>query len=160
GIWGQPRPGSTSGVVDDNYIRESVLDPAAFIAPGFQPQMPSYEGQLDDRAIGAIAAYIRQINGAATPADLAPPGGAAPADTLGTADAPEGGAGDPSAPVGLDEAQQNEHPSRGPPAAPRAPYPWRRPPRRPPRSRRRPTRRATSPSTTTSRSRRASSLGC
>ena len=105
GIWGEPRPGSEEGVVDDNYIRTSIINPNAYITPGYQPQMPSYEGQLDDRAIQAIAAFIRQINGAATPADLAPPtpDGAAAADSLGTADAPEEGEGDPSEPVGFDE---------------------------------------------------------
>jgi cytochrome c oxidase subunit 2 len=103
GIWGQPRPGSESGVVDDNYVRQSVLEPGAYVAPGFQPVMPSYEGQLDDRAVQAVAAYIRQINGAATEADLAPP--TPGADSLGTADAPESGAGDPSEPAGFDTQQ-------------------------------------------------------
>jgi cytochrome c oxidase subunit 2 len=105
GAWGQPRPGSESGVFDDNYVRQSILEPGAYVAPGFQPQMPSYEGQLDDRAIQAVAAYIRQLNGAATPADLAPPGGEAAADSLGTGDAPESGAGDPSEPVGFEQTQ-------------------------------------------------------
>lgn len=100
GSWGQPRPG---GVFDDNYVRQSTMAPGDYIVPGFQPQMPSYEGQLDDRAILALAAYMRQINGAATPADLAPPTPAeAAADSLGTGDAPETGAGDPSEPAGFD----------------------------------------------------------
>lgn len=70
GSWGQPRPGSTSGVFDDAYVRESILAPQAYFAPGFAGgNMPSYEGQLDDAQIASLAAFMRQINGAATAAD-------------------------------------------------------------------------------------------
>lgn len=111
GSWGQPRPGSEEGVFDENYVRQSILQPAAYIVPGFAPQMPSFEGQLNDTQILAIAAYMRKISGVATPADLAPP---TPAEAdAAAAPAPEGGAGDPSQPVGLDNA-----PGTGSPTAP------------------------------------------
>ena len=70
GAWGQPRPGSAAGVFDDAYVSESILAPQAYYAPGFAGgNMPSYEGQLDDAQIAALAAFMRQINGAATAAD-------------------------------------------------------------------------------------------
>jgi cytochrome c oxidase subunit 2 len=73
GIWGQPRPGSAQGTVNDAYLVESVLNPAGYIAPGFQNVMPSFEGLLDSTQVNALAAYIRLINDAATPADTTMP---------------------------------------------------------------------------------------
>ncbi len=34
--------------VDEAYIRESILDPQAKIVRGFQPVMPTFQGQLQD----------------------------------------------------------------------------------------------------------------
>lgn len=89
GNWGQPRPGSDEGVVDSVYVHQSILQPQAYYAPGFEGvNMPSYEGQLTDDEINALAAYMRVLSGAATAADttLAVPSdstaaeGAAPAN--------------------------------------------------------------------------------
>jgi cytochrome c oxidase subunit 2 len=65
-IWGQARPpvnGKTpiSPVVDFNYIRQSILEPAAYIKAGWANQMPSYQGQLSSREILAIATYIMSL---------------------------------------------------------------------------------------------------
>jgi cytochrome c oxidase subunit 2 len=99
GDWGAPRPGSAEGQVDEAYVRESILNPAAYIAPGFQNVMPSFQGVLTDDQINGVVAYIRQLNGVATAADttLASPDstGAGPAATPGA------GPADPSQPVGL-----------------------------------------------------------
>ena len=46
-------------LVDENYIRESILKPQAKIALGYQPVMPTYQGILTDRQIDAIIAYIK-----------------------------------------------------------------------------------------------------
>jgi cytochrome c oxidase subunit 2 len=69
GAWGAPRPGSETGSVDDAYVIQSVLNPNAYMAPGFAGGMPAYEGQLDEDQIRAIAAYMRVLNGAGLPAD-------------------------------------------------------------------------------------------
>ena len=46
--------------VDDNYIRESVLTPRAKVVAGFENvNMPSYQGQLDDKQIAAIIEFIK-----------------------------------------------------------------------------------------------------
>jgi cytochrome c oxidase subunit 2 len=74
GIWNQPRPGSAQGVVNDEYIQESILAPGDYVAPGFQNVMPSFAGILDSTQVNAVAAYIRLINDAATPADTTLPG--------------------------------------------------------------------------------------
>ncbi|MEX2584879.1 MAG: cytochrome c oxidase subunit II [Balneolaceae bacterium] len=45
---------------DENYIRESILEPNAKIVEGYQPVMPTFS-QLNDRQIDAIIEYIKTI---------------------------------------------------------------------------------------------------
>ncbi|MHC4913727.1 MAG: cytochrome c oxidase subunit II, partial [Planctomycetota bacterium] len=47
--------------VDENYIRESIIAPAAKIAAGYDPVMPTYKGRFTDREIDAIIAYIKSL---------------------------------------------------------------------------------------------------
>lgn len=64
GLWGkneQLASGETVAV-DENYIRESILNPQAKIAAGYGPVMPSYQGQLSDDQISAIIEYIKTID--------------------------------------------------------------------------------------------------
>ena len=42
--------GGVSVTVDENYVRESILDPQAKVVAGFPPSMPRHE-QLSDREI-------------------------------------------------------------------------------------------------------------
>jgi mono/diheme cytochrome c family protein len=43
----------------EEYVRQSLLDPDADVAQGFQPGvMPSFEGRLDDRQIQALVDYL------------------------------------------------------------------------------------------------------
>ncbi|HYE96332.1 MAG TPA: cytochrome c oxidase subunit II [Rubricoccaceae bacterium] len=80
GNWGRPRPGTAgSPVMDEAYVREAILAPNAHVVTGFQPQMPSYEGLLNDRQIDGIIAYIQELNGVE-------PTGGAPADSAMTGD--------------------------------------------------------------------------
>lgn len=48
-------------IADENYIRESILEPNAKITRGYQPVMPSYAGSLNDRQIDAIIEYIKTL---------------------------------------------------------------------------------------------------
>lgn len=49
--------------VDENYIRESILDPSAKVREGYQEGlMPTYQGQLNDEQISAIIEYIKTLN--------------------------------------------------------------------------------------------------
>lgn len=54
------RDGSTV-TVDENYVRESILEPQAKIAAGYEPVMPTYKGRLSDREITAIIEYIKSL---------------------------------------------------------------------------------------------------
>jgi cytochrome c oxidase subunit II len=48
-------------VADEEYLRESILDPGAKIVKGYPPVMPSYDGTLTDEQVDSIIAYIRTI---------------------------------------------------------------------------------------------------
>jgi cytochrome c oxidase subunit 2 len=50
-----------SVTVDEAYIRESILNPQAKLAAGFQPIMPTYQGQLSEDQILQLVAYIRSL---------------------------------------------------------------------------------------------------
>ncbi len=49
-------------LIDENYIRESILEPKAKIVDGYNPVMPSYKGQLSDDDIDSIIAYLKTLN--------------------------------------------------------------------------------------------------
>ncbi len=50
-----------SVVVDENYIRESILSPQAKIAAGFQPIMPTFQGQVNEEDLLKLLAYVRSL---------------------------------------------------------------------------------------------------
>lgn len=51
-----------SVTVDENYLRESILNPQAHIVRGFQPVMPTYRGSLRDPQIDALIEYIKTLH--------------------------------------------------------------------------------------------------
>ncbi|MGL4513796.1 MAG: cytochrome c oxidase subunit II [Lacipirellulaceae bacterium] len=52
-------------VVDENYIRESILNPMAKIRDGYKGVMPSFQGQLNDADIAALIWYHKSLSGKA-----------------------------------------------------------------------------------------------
>jgi len=48
-------------IADENYLRESILNPNAKIVKGFQNIMPSYQGQLNEDEILSIIEYIKSL---------------------------------------------------------------------------------------------------
>lgn len=48
--------------VDDNYIRESILEPQAKARTGYRKVMPTYQGQLSNDEISALIEYIKTLN--------------------------------------------------------------------------------------------------
>ena len=63
GLFGanQPLADGQSVLVDEEYLRESILHPQAKIAKGFPPSMPSYEGRLTPEEVTELIGYIRSI---------------------------------------------------------------------------------------------------
>jgi cytochrome c oxidase subunit 2 len=53
--------GGASAAVDENYIRESILDPQAKIVDSYPPSMPTYQGKLSDRQLTGIIEYIKSL---------------------------------------------------------------------------------------------------
>lgn len=53
--------GST-GVMDENYIRESILNPRARMVAGFDPVMPTFQGRFKEDELVAIIAYIKSLS--------------------------------------------------------------------------------------------------
>jgi cytochrome c oxidase subunit 2 len=56
-----PLTDGSSVKMDETYIRESILYPQAKSRPGFPPSMPSFEGQLKDREIEGLIAFIKSL---------------------------------------------------------------------------------------------------
>ena len=46
--------------VDENYIKESILNPTAKVVQGYAPVMPVFAGQLKDPQIEAIIAFLKE----------------------------------------------------------------------------------------------------
>ncbi len=47
--------------VDENYLRESILNPQAKIRAGYQPVMPTFQGILSQSQVDALIAYIKSL---------------------------------------------------------------------------------------------------
>jgi cytochrome c oxidase subunit II len=63
GIFGQTHQfaDGSSAVVDENYIRQSILEPQAHVVQGYEPIMPTYKGLLRDREILGAIEFIKTL---------------------------------------------------------------------------------------------------
>ena len=68
GVFGHPVQLDDGRVVtaDENYIRESILQPAAKVVSGFKPIMPSWQGQVNEEQLNELVAYIKSLSPAPT----------------------------------------------------------------------------------------------
>src|SRR6202158_2136121 len=46
-------------IADENYVRESILNPTAKIVSGFKPVMPTFQGIVSDEQLNALVAYVK-----------------------------------------------------------------------------------------------------
>lgn len=63
GLYGSPvsfNNGRTT-TADENYIRESIVNPQAKIVTGFEPIMPTFQGQLNEAQVMQLVAYIKSL---------------------------------------------------------------------------------------------------
>jgi len=75
---------------DEEYLRESILNPSAKIVAGFQPIMPTFQGQVTEEGVLQLVEYIKSLtptgappaSGTATPGQRSAPRrrGTAPAN--------------------------------------------------------------------------------
>lgn len=63
GLYGNNVMLSNNSVVkaDDNYIRESILNPQAKVVAGFQPIMPTFQGQVNEEDLLKLLAYLKSL---------------------------------------------------------------------------------------------------
>jgi len=48
-------------VADEDYCRESMIDPHAKVVVGFEPVMPTFQGRLKDEEITCIIQYLKSL---------------------------------------------------------------------------------------------------
>ncbi len=63
GVFGKPvllEDGRTV-IADENYVRESILNPTAKIVSGFKPVMPTFQGLVSDEQLNALVAYVKSL---------------------------------------------------------------------------------------------------
>ena len=63
GLYGSQRPlvGKPSVRADDAYLTRSILEPAADVAQGFEPAMPSFKGVLNEAEVRSVVMYLRTL---------------------------------------------------------------------------------------------------
>jgi cytochrome c oxidase subunit 2 len=52
-------------VVDDNYLRESIVSSQAKVVQGYQPIMPAFQGLVTEEQLLQLMAYIKSLGGGA-----------------------------------------------------------------------------------------------
>ena len=68
-------------VADDDYLRESILDPGAKIVVGYENIMPTFQGQVSAEEINELIAFIKALKKGKTPKrveQFPPPAGTPP----------------------------------------------------------------------------------
>jgi cytochrome c oxidase subunit II len=63
GLFGKPVElvGGGTVVADEAYVRESILMPAAKVAGGFQPIMPTFQGLVTEEQLLALIEYVKSL---------------------------------------------------------------------------------------------------
>jgi cytochrome c oxidase subunit 2 len=74
---------------DDDYIRNSILNPSSQVVEGFQPIMPTFKGQVTEEQLNALVAYVKSLSGvtgtSSSSSTAAPANTAAPASNANAA---------------------------------------------------------------------------
>jgi len=63
GVFGKPVQLEDGRMVtaDENYVRESILNPGAKIVKGFKPVMPTFQGLVSEEQLNALVAYVKSL---------------------------------------------------------------------------------------------------
>ena len=72
GVFGKPTQlqGGQTVLVDEGYIRESIVNPQAKLVAGYPPIMPTYQGLISEEGLLQLVAYVKSLSSA-------PPAGSA-----------------------------------------------------------------------------------
>ncbi len=52
---------------DADYLRRSIVDPQADVVAGFEPIMPSFQGEIGEEEILKLIAFIKALQPGQTP---------------------------------------------------------------------------------------------
>lgn len=55
--------GGQTVIANDEYIRNSIVNPSSQIVEGYQPIMPTFKGQVTEEQLVALVAYIKSLSG-------------------------------------------------------------------------------------------------
>jgi cytochrome c oxidase subunit 2 len=64
GVFGKPvalEDGRTV-IADEDYVRESILNPTAKVASGFKPIMPTFQGIVSEEQLNQLVAYVKSLS--------------------------------------------------------------------------------------------------
>jgi cytochrome c oxidase subunit 2 len=63
GVFGKPvlLVDGRTVTADENYIRESILNPGSKVVAGFQPIMPTFQGQVSEESLAALVSYVKSL---------------------------------------------------------------------------------------------------
>jgi cytochrome c oxidase subunit 2 len=67
-----------SVIVDEAYVRESILTPGAKVVAGFQPIMPTFQGLVSEEGLLQLIEYVKSLK-TASPVQAVRPTASAPA---------------------------------------------------------------------------------
>ncbi len=62
-----PLRNGTTVVADEEYLRESIVNPSAKIVAGYEPIMPTFEGIVNAEDLVALIGYIKSLEKGGTP---------------------------------------------------------------------------------------------
>jgi hypothetical protein len=65
---------------DDEYIRNSILNPTGQIVEGYQPIMPTFKGQVTEEQLVSLVAYIKSLGAAGSGTNATTGGGGTTSD--------------------------------------------------------------------------------
>ena len=66
--------GGGTALVDEAFIRESIVNPQAKVAAGFLPIMPTFQGLVTEEQLLQLIAYVRSLGQQAAAPGTPPPG--------------------------------------------------------------------------------------
>ena len=65
--------GGAKVMADEEYIRESIVNPQAKVVAGFQPIMPPFQGMVTEEQLLQLIVYVKSLTGPAGPGSPASP---------------------------------------------------------------------------------------
>ena len=67
GVFGKPvlLDNGQHSIADDNYIRESILNPGSKVVAGFKPIMPTFSGIVSEEQLLSLIAYVKSLSSTA-----------------------------------------------------------------------------------------------